>query len=88
MYRAAWVEGRNIGDADEIRTIVADAGLDAERMAEAIEHPEIKAELIEQTNQAVARGVFGAPTMFADGIMHFGQDRLPWIERALSEDGA
>ncbi|MGC1440656.1 MAG: DsbA family protein, partial [Burkholderiaceae bacterium] len=40
---------------------------------------------IEQTNHAIERGVFGAPTMFVADEMHFGQDRLDWVEAALSK---
>ena len=85
MFEAAWINGRNLGDADELRNIVSDAGLDATAFAGAIQSTEIKQALIDETNVSVDKGVFGAPTMFVDGVMHFGQDRLPWIERALSE---
>ncbi len=45
--------------------------------------PEIKAELIADTEAAVARGVFGAPTFFIGDEMYFGQDRLDFVEEAL-----
>jgi 2-hydroxychromene-2-carboxylate isomerase len=45
--------------------------------------PAVKAELVANTEAAVARGVFGAPTLFIDGAMYFGQDRLDFIEEAL-----
>ena len=45
---------------------------------------EIKQALIAATEAAVERGVFGAPTFFIDGVMHFGQDRLDWVEAAAS----
>ena len=85
MFEAAWVQGRNLGDPEELEVIVKEAGLDAAAMSAAIQRPELKKELIDQTNDAVERGVFGAPTMVVEGVMHFGQDRLPWIERALSD---
>ncbi|MDJ0957394.1 MAG: 2-hydroxychromene-2-carboxylate isomerase [Arenicellales bacterium] len=85
MFEAAWVNGRNLGDADELRNIVSDVGLDATAFAGAIQSTEVKQALIDETNISVDKGVFGAPTMFVDGVMHFGQDRLPWIERALSD---
>ena len=84
MFEAAWVHGKNLGDADSTQAIAAGAGLDAAVLADAIQLPDIKKALIDYTNQAVERGVFGAPTMFVEGVMHFGQDRLPWVERALS----
>jgi 2-hydroxychromene-2-carboxylate isomerase len=84
LYTATWVDGRNTGDAYEIAAIVAEAGLDAASMAQAIQTPEIKQGLIAITDEAVARGVFGAPTMFIGDEMHFGQDRLDWVRRALA----
>jgi len=45
----------------------------------------VKAALKEATEEAVARGVFGAPTCFVEGQMYFGQDRLDFVEDALSQ---
>ena len=47
------------------------------------QNPDIKAELITSTESAVEQGAFGAPTMYMDGDMYFGQDRLDFIEEAL-----
>jgi 2-hydroxychromene-2-carboxylate isomerase len=44
----------------------------------------VKQKLIDDTNAAVERGLFGAPTMFVDGTMFFGQDRLDFVEEALA----
>jgi len=84
LFEAAWVKGLNVSDPEVIESLVAEARLDAEAMAAAIKEPTLKQVLIDETNAAVARGVFGAPTYFIDGVMHFGQDRLDWIEEALS----
>lgn len=84
MFDAAWIEKRNLGDGEEILAIAAAAGIDARALASAIQLPDIKQALIDETKLVVERGVFGAPTMFIDDVMHFGQDRLPWIERTLS----
>ncbi len=53
-------------------------------MGAAIQTDEIKQALIEATKEAVDRGVFGVPTMFVGDEMHFGQDRLEWVGRALA----
>ena len=50
----------------------------------ALQDGDIKKALIDATNEAVERGVFGAPTLCVDGELHFGQDRLPWVEEALA----
>lgn len=84
LYTAVWAEGKSVGDADTLAAVVRDAGLDADAMAAAVQTPEVKQGLIDATNEAVERGVFGAPTMFVAGQMHWGQDRLGWVERALA----
>ena len=45
--------------------------------------PEVKSRLRSTTDEAVARGVFGAPTTFVGEHMFFGQDRLEWVREAL-----
>jgi 2-hydroxychromene-2-carboxylate isomerase len=83
VFEAAWTHGCNISDPDELKAIIASAGIDTTDFAQGVQSDDIKKALIAETNRAVERGVFGAPTMFVDGEMYFGQDRLPWIERAL-----
>ena len=53
-------------------------------VAPAVQDADIKSQLIEATEEAVSRGLFGVPTMFVGDVMHFGQDRLDWVERALA----
>ena len=84
MFKASWEQGRDVNDPAQIADIVSGAGLDADAMAGAIQDPEIKQGLIDATTEAVERGLFGAPTMFVDGEMHFGQDRLDWVREALN----
>lgn len=88
VFAAAWEHGRDLGDTATLLEIAAAAELEPGALATALQQREIKQELIDETQDAVARGVFGAPTMFVDGEMHFGQDRLLWIERALARAGA
>lgn len=83
MYKAAWADRRDLNDAGEIADIVSAAGLDAQAMAAAIQDPAVKQGLIDATQASVDRGLFGVPTMFVDGEMHFGQDRLDWVREAL-----
>lgn len=83
MFRATWVDGRNTGDLEEISAIVTDAGLGAAAMTKAIQTQAVKDGLRSVTEEAVSRGVFGAPTFFVHGTMHFGQDRLDFVREAL-----
>ena len=83
IFNAIWVESRNMGDVDTVIGVLSDAGLDSKAILEATQNPEVKQQLISNTEQAVESGLFGAPTMFVDGEMFFGQDRLQFVEAAL-----
>lgn len=83
VYKAAWVDGKDLSSAEVMRDVLKDAGLEAEVVLGAMTQPEIKKALITATEDAAERGVFGAPTMFVDDEIYFGQDRLDWVERAL-----
>jgi 2-hydroxychromene-2-carboxylate isomerase len=83
IYDAVWIQGQNMGDAEVVAAVLEKSGLDARALAELSQAPETKAALIANTEAAVARGVFGAPTFFIDDDMYFGQDRLDFIEEAL-----
>ena len=55
----------------------------ARKIGNRIQEQDVKDRLKATTDEAVARGVFGAPTSFVDDMMFFGNDRLPFVERAL-----
>ena len=84
IYNAVWIDEKNMGELDIIVAVLEQAGLDAPALLATSQTPEIKQQLIDNTNQALERGVFGAPTMFMDDQMFFGQDRLDFIEEALT----
>ena len=88
VYPAFWAEGENLGEPEVVTRIVEKAGLDARALLEAGGDPAVKAELRATTEEAVARGAFGAPTFFVGDEMFFGNDRLDFVERALVELGA
>jgi 2-hydroxychromene-2-carboxylate isomerase len=83
-FDAIWAEGKNLGDPDVAAEVLSAAGFDPEALAARTADPAIKAKLKENTDGAVARGVFGAPTFFVDDEMYFGQDRLDYVEDALA----
>jgi 2-hydroxychromene-2-carboxylate isomerase len=83
VYKAMWVDGRNLNDMNEIGQVLSEAGLDAAKIGKRIQDQDVKDRLKATTDEAVARGVFGAPTSFVDGAMFFGNDRLPFVEMAL-----
>ncbi len=84
MFQAMWADGKDISDAQVLQEVVTSAGLDAAAMADAIQEQDVKQALIDATTAASARGIFGAPTMFVGEEMHFGQDRLDWVEQAIA----
>ena len=84
VFHAMWVAPRNLGDAAELASLVAEAGFDTQAFLALVADPEVKARLVAHTEEAVARGVFGAPTCFVGGQMFFGQDRLEFVREECS----
>ena len=87
VERAMWVEQKNLGDPAVLAATLAEAGFDAAEFMALVGDPEVKARLIATTDEAVARGVFGAPTFFVGATMFFGQDRLDFVREALLASG-
>ena len=83
VERAMWEAPKDLGDAAVLAATLAAAGFDADEFAALVADPEVKAKLIATTEEAVARGVFGAPTFFVGDAMFFGQDRLDFVREAL-----
>lgn len=83
MYTAAWAEGKDLSDKEVIAEILKSSDFDPAEVLQAIGQPEIKEALIRATDEAVENGVFGAPTFIVNGELHFGQDRMEWVEKAL-----
>jgi len=83
LGRAIWVEDRNIADPDTVREILARHGVGSE-LVERAGSDEIRARRDAYTEQALAAGVFGAPSYVVNGEIFWGQDRLDFLERALS----
>jgi len=86
MFKAMWVEGRNLNDMKEVAAVLTSAGLDAATFGNRIQAQDVKDRLKATTDEAVGRGVFGAPTCFVGDKMFFGNDRLPFVELALKGD--
>ena len=80
LFNAMWVKGLNVGVEEILRTELIENGLDADALLSLIETDDIKAELKLNTQKAVGKGCFGAPTMFVGDELFFGQDRVFFIE--------
>ena len=84
LFQAIWVDGLNLGNPALVAEVLTAAGFDAEALQAQIAEQEVKDALKACTEEAVKRGVFGAPTCFVDGEMFFGQDRLDFVREALA----
>jgi len=69
VYDAVWVASNNMGDSAVVAAVLIQSGLDAQALLELSQASDVKAELIANTEAAVARGVFGAPTFFMDDVI-------------------
>lgn len=83
ILRAIWEDGRNMNDPATVASVLQQAGFDPEQLLALASDPQVKEQLKTVTQQAVERGVFGAPTFFVDGALYWGQDRLDFVKEAL-----
>ncbi len=79
MFRAMWADGVNLADPKIVKEMCTQLGMDPD----AVELDEVKERLKANTDEAVARGAFGAPTFFVGDAMFWGNDRMQFIEAAL-----
>lgn len=86
-FRAYWGDLKDVSQPEELAAICVEAGLDPDMVAKRIKEDDVKGELRQNTEEVIARGGFGSPTMFVNGDdMYFGNDRLPLVEAALTRD--
>ena len=84
LFRAIWVDGRNLGDPAVVAAVLAEHGFDPAQVLELAQDEAVKNALKHKTEEAIARGVFGAPSLFVGQQLFFGQDRLDFVREALS----
>jgi 2-hydroxychromene-2-carboxylate isomerase len=87
VFRAYWIDGRDIGELSVVLEIAGQLGIDGEAFSAAIATPEIKDRLKQETEAAIAHGMFGAPYFMVDGEKFWGADRLPQIDKWLATGG-
>ena len=83
VLKHMWEEPKKMDDPDVIKEAFTESGFDADRLMEQIQDPEIKAQLISNTEEAVNRGTFGIPTFFVGEEIFFGKDTLWQVEELL-----
>jgi 2-hydroxychromene-2-carboxylate isomerase len=85
VFEAYWGDLKDISRDDVLRDLCVGVGLDPDHYFAQIADDAIKARLRANTDEVIARGGFGSPTIFLDDAMFFGNDRLPLIDRALQD---
>jgi 2-hydroxychromene-2-carboxylate isomerase len=85
LGRAIWAEERNIADRDTLAAIATALEHDAAALDERANAPDIAQRYDALTQEAIERGVFGAPTYVFGGELFWGQDRLDFLDRALAK---
>jgi 2-hydroxychromene-2-carboxylate isomerase len=83
-FAAMWERGLKMDEPAVIGQVLTEAGLNAEALAQGAQDPEVKAQLLANTQAAHERGAFGAPTFFVGEAMYFGKDRLREIEEEIA----
>ena len=83
VYRAMWVDGLKMDDPAVVKTALETANLPADQLLALTQDPDVKAELIRNTEEAVAHGVFGSPSFLVGTELFFGKDRLRDVEEEI-----
>jgi 2-hydroxychromene-2-carboxylate isomerase len=87
VFRALWVDALDLNQPDLVAAVLQQGGFQPGEILALAGRAEVKAALRQTTDEAIGRGVFGAPTLFVGDQMYFGQDRLEFVRDAL-RDGA
>jgi 2-hydroxychromene-2-carboxylate isomerase len=88
VYRHMWAEPKKMDDPDVIRAAFEESELPADALISGMQDPSVKTQLIANTDDAVARGVFGSPSFFVGHELFFGKDRLREIEEEIEKQKA
>jgi 2-hydroxychromene-2-carboxylate isomerase len=85
IYRHMWVDPKKMDDPEVLRAALQESGLDAARLFDLTQDPDVKSRLIENTRRSVELGSFGAPTFYVGSEIFFGKDRLRDVEEAIAD---
>lgn len=87
LYRAYFVDGRNISEPDVVDDVAAGTGADRDALLAGIQEPAVKDRLKEVTGAAIERGVFGSPFFMVGDEPFWGHDRMDEVDRWLETGG-
>jgi 2-hydroxychromene-2-carboxylate isomerase len=83
LFALYMIEGKDLTQDDVLKNAISELGMDADWFLKRIGEQDIKDELRKETDEAVRRGAFGAPTIFIGEKMFWGNDRLIFAEEEL-----
>jgi 2-hydroxychromene-2-carboxylate isomerase len=86
LFRVYWTEGEDISREEVVEAALSAAGLPGKALISAAQETEIKNALRRNTDLALARGVFGVPTLFVGERSFWGNDRLQFAEAELRRE--
>ncbi len=78
-----WREPKKMDDLEVAVAAITSSGLDGTKLFARAQEPQVKAKLVENTQQAVERGAFGSPTFFVGDEMFFGKEQLRDVEEMI-----
>jgi 2-hydroxychromene-2-carboxylate isomerase len=84
LFAAVWARGLHVSEPPVVAEVANEIGLDGASIVAAAQEPEAKARLRDQTADAIARDVFGVPSMEAGDELFWGYDDFPYLELFLS----
>ena len=85
LLEATWSRQLDVSDPDVVARVAEDAGLpDGRGLVQQAQDPAVKQRLRDQTDAAIASGVFGVPMFEAEGELFWGYDDLPYLEMVLA----
>jgi len=85
FFAGMWERDLDISKDDVLRQLIGECGLNADELMAATETASVKDKLRAYTDEAISRGVFGAPALVVDGELFWGNDRLHFLEKVLAK---
>ena len=83
VFKSMWVDNKKMDDLEVIQTVFSENGLPVKEIFEGTQDQKIKDKLIENTSEAVEKGVFGAPSLLVNNELFFGKETLQDVEELL-----
>ena len=85
LFDAMFGTPQNLNEPNVLAEVLKPSGFSVEDIMSMVQSDVVKQKLITETEQAIQRGIFGAPTFFVGDEMYWGQDRLHFVEQALNK---